>query len=153
MPSKKNHKNNNGYMRQKSIIATIIVIIVVLVALTFLLGRGNLFKFPRKPTFVNLNNSAVPTAVPINGDTIIFTGLRFTPNNLETTTEKVVNFANFGDNNIQLTGLAPTGEGVKLNLGLLKPTDTSDFIKFAAPGVYSYFNKFNPEQKGTITVK
>jgi hypothetical protein len=142
-------------MQQKSLIGVISVIILVLIVLTVLIGRGNIFK-TGGPTPTPPPPTLIPTPTPMIGDTIMFTGLKFTPEDLEIRPEMVVNIANFGDDDIEIVAQDSTGEGSKLNLGVIRSGETSGFIQFNTPGVYGYYNKLKPEDpynKGRVIVK
>ncbi len=137
-------------MNQKVIIATIVGVILVLIGLIFLIDRLEILKPQEKPqpsVFV-----PPPTPTPIDGDTIIFTGLKFTPGTMEIKLSQVVNIANLGDFDINIQGVGG-GEADKLSVGALKPGDTSEFVKFNKAGIYEYRDNVNPSYKGRIIVK
>lgn len=147
-------------MSQKVLIAIIGIAIVALIILTFLVGEGKniLTRLLPQPTptptpavFV-----APPTPTPISGDTIMFTGLRFTPITLELKLGQVVNIANVGEEPIEIMSKTEGEEGRKLSVGLIKAGETSQLIKFEKPGVYEYYIKSdptNPNTQGRIIVK
>ncbi len=138
-------------MNQKVIIGLIISAIVALIALMFVIDRFDLLKTnpqeEKASTFI-----APPTPTPIDGDSILFTGLKFTPGTMEITLNQVVNIANLGDFDIDIVGVGE-GEASKLSVGPLKPGDTSEFVKFNKPGIYEYKDKNNPTYKGRVIVK
>ncbi len=145
-------------MSQKVLIAIIGIAIVVLIILTFLVGEGkNIFTrlFPQ-PTPTPTVFMPAPTPTPISGDSIMFTGLRFTPNTLELKLGQVVNIANVGEEPIEIVSKTEGEEGRKLSVGVIKAGDTSQLIKFEKPGIYEYYIKSdpnNPNAQGRIIIK
>lgn len=98
----------------------------------------------------------IPAPKPLNGETIIFTGLKFTPETLTISKGKVVNFANFGDNPINISSEDQSEQGKKLSVGVVKSGETSNFVEFDETGIYKYVDSNNPQNsyhRGTIIVK
>ncbi len=140
-------------MSQKNLIIGLAGIILVIIIATFFVARGrNLFSGP-VPTPIPSKPTPFPTPTPIQGDTIMFTGLRFTPQKQTETLGHVVNFANFGDDPIEIVADDTSGEGIKLSVGVLKAGDTSQFVKFDKAGTYGYHLKSDPTQKGIVIVQ
>lgn len=135
---------------QKILIGSISLVIVILLILTFTIGEGGNFLKRLMPAPTSTPSpTTIPTPTPLNAETVMFTGLKFTPGTLRIPIGKSVNFANFGDDPIEVI-LKDTSSGKEVSLGTLNSGDTSEFMKFDTRGVYEYFNKLKPAQKGRI---
>lgn len=141
-------------MSQKNLIIGLAGIILIIVLATFFVSRGTNLFTKTAPTPVPVARPTIaPTPTPISGDTIIFTGLRFTPQRQTEAVGNVVNFANFGDDPIEIVGDSDNPSGANLSVGVVKPGDTSTFVKFDKAGAYGYYLKSDPSQSGTVVVQ
>lgn len=163
--SKHHHASHNskksmiGNISQKYIIGSLGVVIAVLILGIFLIGEGrNIFnQFFASPTPTPTPSQGPsgppPTPTPIFGDTIMYDGYRFTPNTLNASVGQVINIANLGIESIEIISDDSTEDGKKFNLGVIEVGDTSQFIELRTSGVYSYYNRLNPEQQGRVVVQ
>ena len=147
------HRKKPMTKEQKIIIGLISGVIIILGFLTFALNGKNVERIQKKVA----NNqgpipkvSLIPTQVPKKAETIMVSSTGFIPNKITVTSGTAVNFANFSGNPIDIES-----EGDKtlvMNIGVVANGDTTE-QKPLLRGSYGYYNKFHPNQKGTIIVQ
>lgn len=138
---------------QKIIIGLISGVIIILGFLIFALNGKNVEKVQKR---VQENESPkalvslIPTQVPKRAETIMVSSTGFVPNRLTIPAGTGVNFANFSGNPVDIE--SEGNAAIVLNIGIVANGDTTE-QKLLLKGTYTYYNKFHPNQKGTIVAQ
>ncbi|PIZ97377.1 MAG: hypothetical protein COX79_02475 [Candidatus Levybacteria bacterium CG_4_10_14_0_2_um_filter_36_16] len=148
---------------QKILTGVITGAIIVLLALTFLIGGGNVTNKIKQTGLSSQPNNTLATTTPIltqipnpnPGETIMVTIHGFVPDTLRIKKGTSINFANFADTAVDIESADhPTHKLYpQLNIGTIEASDTTDPLLYDKLGTYKYHNHLKPEQTGTIIVE
>lgn len=149
----KNQMNKNERLVVGILIVGIVLFLGLSIALFLRQTGGNISRLA--PTLTvsptkNPNLTPYPTVPPIKNMTVLINEIRFNPSSTSIPKGGFVDFMNIGQNDITIE--ANDTASTILNIGSIAPNEDKQVV-FNTSGTYTYINKDNPKEIGTITVK